>query len=236
MNRSLTLSAIVLGGSFATLSGQETFQASWDFDGTSPSLAAIINHQELVDNYGTAGLVRSVNTVPFSVISSEDWITFSNTNIAGGNTYVEFELTGLPADLTGLEFASAVTWTRVAGQSPTISGYQLATQSRETGLFGGYNTISFGAIPTPVETIEGIGGSLSLEDFTSISGLRLRINLVGGLTAGANARRSISFSDPSFTGNLTVIPEPSTYAAIFGGLMLGLAFVARRRKARQPIA
>jgi len=52
----------------------------------------------------------------------------------------------------------------------------------------------------------------------------------GGVLAGFTTITGLGLPNGIVVGSMSAIPEPSTYAAIAGGAMLGLAVWQRRRK------
>ena len=74
---------------------------------------------------------------------------------------------------------------------------------------------------------ETTGGTTDFHTITEtfVAGQKITLSFSGSAEAGEN------FSLQAFTITPSAIPEPSTYALIFGGLALGLVLLKRRRAA-----
>ncbi|MBC2596167.1 DNRLRE domain-containing protein [Ruficoccus amylovorans] len=101
---------------------------------------------------------------------------------------------------------------------------------------------------TQIGTIEGIVNSVVSLTFLTLEtdGVDGKALLLSALNSGdrtvtlglmRNGDRYTRFASSEHTGGfipptleLTLVPEPGTYAAIFGGVMLAVAVLARRRK------
>jgi hypothetical protein len=209
----------LLLGSFVlplSLCAEGDLLASWEFsDGTySQPITGTVSH-------GAEGSVSVAIGLPLNVNSGQLEVTNSQVRSVVP-AFVQFELVNLPVGLTSLGFAALVD--RDTGNAPVITSWQLSTQDRSTpGVWSAFVPVSL-TLPTEAEQTQVSG--LVWNDATDISGLRLQAVLVAGHVA-QNAR-AIGFSEVGFTGQM--IPEPSTYALIFGGLVLaGAGWVRRRR-------
>ncbi|MCB1122097.1 MAG: PEP-CTERM sorting domain-containing protein [Verrucomicrobiae bacterium] len=106
------------------------------------------------------------------------------------------------------------------GETVTFSG--LLSKSAP----GNYNTLDFYANGTFVGTVVDDAG------FSSIGGVGFRtVNLDSGDTIIIDNLRF----GTALNSNAEVIPEPSTYALIFGGLVLGVVIFRRKLGKREAL-
>ena len=116
-----------------------------------------------------------------------------------------------------------------------------ANSTIDFGAAIGATTISFG---NSASTSWTAGRTLTIANYNSASGDQLRVGTTnGGLTAQQLSQITFSGFLPgaaiSAGGYLTpgaAIPEPSTYAAIFGAMALLFARYSRRRRETAPLA
>lgn len=197
----------------------------WDFDGHT-------GIGDLAGNLGTnvtgGILTRGTGATPVSVndlfaaqgfaasldlagaISAQDYFSFSVNSNAGQ-----------PLNLTSLTYYM----TKQNANSPdnfavftSVAGFTAGNQ------IGTFSNIGNG----------GFGGSLDLSTKAELQGvsgpIQVRIYAYGAATGGAE-NLYVGFGNQlgnDLVLNGEVIPEPSTYALIFGGLALGVVLIKRR--------
>jgi hypothetical protein len=119
---------------------------------------------------------------------------------------------------TGTGAANVAIMSNVAGFTP---GNEIASVS-SANTTGGFDTDS-----------SGFGSSITLSgsNYANLSSIIFRIygwNSTSG--SGATYIRNLTGNDLVISGTVTAVPEPSTYAAILGGVALVGVMVTRRRK------
>ncbi|WP_438479942.1 beta strand repeat-containing protein [Oleiharenicola lentus] len=106
-----------------------------------------------------------------------------------------------------------------------------------TLTYGGVLTLDFGApaIASVYNLFQGAGTTTGNYSSIYLTG-QYNTSLVYGSSVWSGTTGSLDFTFAPGTGNLTIsaaasaIPEPSTYAAVFGGLALGFSIYRRRRQ------
>jgi hypothetical protein len=126
-------------------------------------------------------------------------------------------------NLQGLAFS-------FAGQRTSTGFNSLVVDYSTDGGSNWLGNISVTTLESSMGTTSSVSASIRNVDLSSVSGLsnisnaQIRLTFDGGtITASAGNNRLDNFQ---FTA--TAVPEPATYAAIFGALALGLAMVRRR--------
>lgn len=178
--------------------------------------------------FGSGQTVAGVGTVN---LGSGKTVTINGT-LAPGNSTGIITITG---DL--VLGSSAVTNFEINGPTAGTGHDQINVSGTTT--FGGAFNLTFGNTIANGSTLNlfGLGGGSTGAHFTSISGsgsgyTESWTNDGGSWTSTSIANSQLLTFNQS-TGNLTfasAIPEPSTYAALFGVVALG--FVAYRRRKR----
>lgn len=219
--------AIALSLCAATAVSQVTL-LSWEFSGNS----GVTPDPEIADVYGSnistsdpsgflrrgSGIVGASNSNGFS---SNNWSTSGVTNLSEALTagdYYTFSVapeTGFVIDLSSLDINFQTT-----GSGPD-----------EWGLFSSVDGFS-SAIDT--FTLDGASAAISLDvsgsSFDTLtSSTEFRIAGFGATGSTGAARFNGSGADIVLSGFTSAIPEPSTYALIFGALALALVVWKRRR-------
>ena len=165
-------------------------------------------------NAGTLALSGAGTIHPNSAITIAAGATFDTSAKTGAYTFSTATTTtiGVSASTAGLINAAAVTFTNASlvfdfsTTSTLLSSYNILTKTGSTGDFTG---------------VTATGTSIS-GTFTNAGSGTWTLNNVGGY--------NLTFSES--LGTLTAasaIPEPSTYAAIFGALALAGTALCRRR-------
>jgi hypothetical protein len=158
------------------------------------------------------------------LVSSNLFSTSSDTYNRGFQTSIFSD--GSSADGTEYGYNPSITGaTSTAVMLSYNAGTKVLTASFDADTTNGYTYTSMPSQSVNVNTLWGMSGSdtFSLYLFGNS----------GWDEAGSNVTPSIGTGEAMFD-NLSAIPEPSTYAAIFGALALGTA--AWRRKQRGAVA
>ena len=152
------------------------------------------------------------------------------TTIASGGTLAA----GLSAASIGtLTFTSTLDTTGATVSlklNSTGGTFDLLTSSGAVTLGSGSATLSLTDIGSGSWT--GTSSAFSILHGSSISGTFLGLSDGSTIAVGSNSF-TINYTASDVTLTASAIPEPSTYAAIFGGLALVGAVVQRRRRNRQ---
>ena len=177
--------------------------------GTNPNTANPYTTGQTVDsNLGVTGIGRGTG-ISGNAGDNRYNATSWNTTALDANEYFTFTLT--PNSGFQLNLVSFVYVAQASGTGPTSFSFRSSTDS-----FGS-------SIDTPTST--GATISLSSGSFQSLTGsTEFRLYAWGG-TGG-----TFSVNSFTFNGSLSAIPEPSTYAAIFGALALAGTVWHRRRQ------
>ena len=216
--------------------------------GGSATFAGVIGAQSGSNLAGTDTSVAAaaVNIVKLGTGTQ----TFTGANVYSGSTTISagtLKLSGVGsiANSTVYSIAAGATFDTSALTTP---GYSLASVATTIGVgattngfinvgtgaltLGNSLTVNFSAAPT--------ASSFNLYDSASVAGDFSSVSITGTLGSGSLSLVSGTWSGTvgsyslalnESTGILTVasaIPEPSTYAAIFGVLVLGSAVIRRR--------
>jgi len=214
--------------------------------------ATIGNAQSLViddfDSYSTTGELQT-NWNSFGNAATSGAPTLASGAGVGGSNAATFSLNwfssgasnanarhiNLSLDLSTYDFLdvalfvetdagnvdpSAPTILKIAFQSSDSTIWQTKSSSALTVNVDSYSTLSFGLTDTIMERVSGSGDfASSIGDITNI---RLRFENAEETNVGQTAYIS------SLTA--TTIPEPNSYALIFGMVITGAALVSRREK------
>lgn len=171
----------------------------------------------------TVGVSGTTPTFNGFLVSSNLFSTTSDTYNRGFQTSIFSNGSAVDGTEVGNSAVTAATFTAV------ILSYDAGTKLLTAGFDGnttnGYNNFSLPSQSVNVNTLWGMTGSdtFSLYLFGNS----------GWDEAGTDISPTIGLGEATFD-NLSAIPEPSTYAAIFGALALGLA--AWRRRTRAVVA
>jgi hypothetical protein len=229
MKKILLASAVF--AAVSTVSAQE-FVAAWDFASFTAGGTSLDTNFDFVEDssdfisadYAGSGLFSWSGASPdFSGFFSSSNLSSNTADIVADN----FGLTQLGG---GNGWTTAAT--DAAGLVLTFSGLDFS------GLFGA--TLNFAALITNFDNTDGaivLGGGLS--ETINLSGTDTAYNGIdiSALDGVANASFTMTFT--GITGAETVrldnvqivsaVPEPSSFAAIFGALALGFTAIRRRR-------
>ncbi|MBW8782917.1 MAG: autotransporter-associated beta strand repeat-containing protein [Verrucomicrobia bacterium] len=185
------------------------------------------------DSVGTAGAIVAVTKV-----GSGTW------TLSGANTYTG--ATTINAGTLALSAANALaagSTIKLGGGTLNLGGFSQAAFTNALTMTAS-STIDFGSHVTGLTLTFGDSqsatwtGNLTLLNFTvgtdnlnftsiggGITGAQLaQINLAGYNATGFDGSGNVTFT-------VSAIPEPTTYAAIFGALALGVVALRRRRRA-----
>jgi hypothetical protein len=229
--QSLLATALAVGLSSAAFG--QSFTISWNTDGFDAGSSAEPNPLVGVSN---SSFITPINLtrgpdLGFATLtgafSSRDW------DSTDGGEYFEFGFTvasGYQVDLSQalLGLRSSNTGPRDIGLF--YNGDSFATSIDTYVLPGGSGASAFLNATTDLSSLTNLTGTVIFR-FLKTSEIAANGNPIAGTGTFAFAR----FNDPvdglipgQIQGTVSVVPEPVTYAAIFGALALGLAMVRRR--------
>ncbi len=208
----LVLSSALVATSFAQV-------AVYSFTGNVYT-ATSSNANITAGAFGGSGTTSLTNGTPvYSAGSGSYAISMSGfTGTAPGTSYFSVTLTpnsGYQLDIASLSFGSRSTSTGPTAFAIRSSADNYAANLASGSLTNDGSWYSSGSI------------SITLSAVTTATTLRIYGS------GASSAAGTLRLDDISFAGSVTPIPEPSTYAAIFGTLALvGVALHRRRAKVR----
>lgn len=242
----LTASLLLVAASAASVSAA-TDLAVWNFNnsvagsGGAPGTFLTTGVVEYYDsatktlNVASHGVLASNATVNFSNLSgsmggaaNNNWGSFGGSTLnafsgdaSGGSLsvigsgqngkYVDFKLSTAGYENVGVSFVTQRTGTGANSQVWSVSsdGINFTTAYSLSSIPTAYGVQSFG-----------------LEDsYSDLSELFLRVTFSGASSTSGNNR----LDNIRIAGDLIAIPEPSTYAALFGVFVLGFSALRQRR-------
>ena len=226
MKKTLIASAALAAASYAN--AQVQFVAAWDFSSPSgfTSLdvnADFVDETELAADYAGSGLFQ------WSNVTTDSSGFFPSANLTSNTADIVADDSGLTSLGAGSGFLVAA--------NPDTSATLTFSNLDFTGLTGA--TIDFAAMTQNFDGLAtinlggGLSGSINLTG--SDAAYSFDASALDGL---ANASFSLTFSNFSGVENIaldnfqitgTAVPEPSTYAAIAGTLVLAFAMCRRRK-------
>ncbi len=213
---------LTVSGSIASSATTVSSGATLALSGSGIAGAVTVNSGTFqLGTAGTAGAV-TINGGTFGGVGTVNSLAFTGTSVFGpGNS---------PGTVT---IANGGSLTLSSGTTSTFqftdSGFGVGTfdlvttPSTGTGTIAGTLNLDF------TGTGYTAGSSVTFINLSSITGTFSTVNVTGlsGLLATVNYNNGAG----DVSVSLTAIPEPSTYAAIFGLAILGLAVLRRRRRA-----
>lgn len=152
---------------------------------------------------------------------------FNSTSLASAiaaNQYLSFTLTPSAGHAVSISSLSFLT-----GVSAAVSNFHGELLSSATGFASGnaLHSYSFSSTTAPLQSIT-LSGHSALQNATSA--IEFRIYGWRDTTGTSTFRiRSLSGNDLVINGSVSAVPEPSTYAVLFGALTLAAVVVRRRR-------
>jgi hypothetical protein len=225
-------SIIVLAGLVgftAIAQAQSQFVAAWDFTSPSGFTSLDVNDDfaaetELAADYAGSGLFQwsgltddssGFYSATYNEVNSADIVAddFGLTQLGDGTG---FRVAAIPDASTALLTFSGLNF---SGLTDANLDFAAGVQN-----FDGATTINFGGGLSDSIDLTGTGTAYNV-DLSALNGL-------------SNASFTMSFTNFSGVENVvmdniqitgTVIPEPSSFAAIFGALALGFTAIRRRR-------
>jgi hypothetical protein len=175
--------------------------------------------QIILDNFNTG-------TATGAVVGSTSWVgqvTQNATTITVGGTANDdngWGTTSASVNATGMSFVT-FTAQRDSGNAASSLTIQFEDVSLNTQVYSfSTSAFSIGSLSTVSVALAWTGGF----DPTQITGW----NIGGGAASPGSSAFRMTFDNLA----LTAVPEPSTYAAILGGLALGFAAWRRRSALR----
>ena len=170
-------------------------------------------HATLITGFGLGDFTDGGST-PGVFTQSATTATFTGVDI--GNNFMG---TFAPVDISGTTSALVLTATQTtATANSSFFTLNLYDGSRYQGYTGTWDSFPKG---TPTDVILAISNVVSADfNFKTVQGLTINFG-------GSGAALSVSFDSLS----ASAIPEPATFAVLFGAAALGLTVVRRRRQA-----
>jgi hypothetical protein len=228
MKKSITILA-AFAGFAAFAQAQVQFVAAWDFTSPSGFTSLDVNEDfvaetELAADYAGSGLFQ--------------WsgVTDDSSGFYGANLN-EVNSADIVADNFGLTQLGDGTGFLVAANPDASTALLTFTGLDFSGLTGGMLDFAAGVQNFDGATTINFGGDLSGSINLTGTGTAYNVDL-SALNGLSNATFTMAFSNFSVAENVvldnfqftaTPVPEPSTYAAIFGVIALAFAAVRRRR-------
>ncbi len=225
-----TLRLGLLGG-FLLASGTTAFSqlAVWEITGAN---AAVTNPQpagSLATHVAGGSLtfgsgVTASNTTDF--FSANGFNTTSLSAAISGGDYLSFTIT--PAAGYALSISSV---SLNSGVSTAVTNFNASLLSSATGFnpAGALHSYSFATTTPPNQSIT-LSGTAALQNVTGA----LEFRLYGWRDSAGTSTfrlRTLSGSDLVVSGSVNAIPEPGTYAAVLGAIILAGTAIRRRRAA-----
>jgi len=234
----LSFAAVVACGS---LSAQTLFEYKFDDNSTvyDPSgIASNLTVGDFTPGPGTAAAnIDSTSAVAESgralFVSNAGFNQLDEAGAIGGDDYVSFEVTvdaGFQVDFTSLDFFTL----RRENVDATDEGLGAPSAFSVYSSADGFtNQIGSGTLPLVDFSVDNTNPfeaqSVSLSSLQDVTGTtEFRIIFWAGDGIASPGERTWRLDELSVSGT-TEVPEPSTYAAIFGLLALGYAWARRRR-------
>lgn len=212
-----------VGATNLTVTGTITY--SNNTGGTGSTLSGSLGS----DSYFSTDVITSLT--PTSSFIMETW--FKPTTATGSRLLIyngNASTTGIGLLLSGAN----VDVLRGGNTDTAVAGYNLNQWNYAAlvydGTAGSIKVFVNGAT-TPAYTLAS-GGA-----FNALTGVSQTFSVGQGLLGSVDETRISTFTTGTFStsmlsyGSMSAIPEPSTYAAIFGACALGLAAYRRRRRA-----
>ena len=223
-----TLRLGLLGGLLLVLGTAAFGQlAAWEITGAN---AAITNPQpagSLAANVAGGSLtigsgVSASNTTDF--FSANGFNTTSLAAAISGGDYLSFTITpaaGYALNISSVSFNSGV--------SSAVTNFNASLLSSATGFnpAGALHSYSFATTTPPTQSIT-LSGTAALQNVTGA----LEFRLYGWRDSAGTSTfrlRTLSGNDLVVSGSVTAIPEPGTYAATLGAIILAGTAIWRRR-------
>ncbi|MBI4623969.1 MAG: hypothetical protein HY736_12230 [Verrucomicrobia bacterium] len=206
---------------------------AWDVSSQNAAATNPLPASTLDSRFTSASLTLGSGVVASDAGSTFGGSGFGQTSLAeaiSGGDYLSFSLT--PASGSTFSLSSMSLLFGVATATVTTN-FNVALTSSASGFTAGNAlwNFAFGTASPGVQTIT-LSSFPSLQDLTLVVEFRLYgWRDVSGTTTFRI--RSNSGNDLSVFGTVSAIPEPSTYAALMGAVVLALAAGARWTKPRR---
>ncbi len=187
-------------------------QNNWNSFGTAASSGA--------PTLGAGEGVAGSNAAVYSL----NWFDGNNANMRrinlGGldlSAYSALDVTMYVETDAGNDAPTASTVLKVAIQSSDSTIWQTSATFALAPNVDSYSILSFNLSEAEMDRVAGSG--TFADTLADVDNLRLRFENAQEVNVGQTA----------YVSSIAAIPEPSTYALLFGGLMMSLALVRRRR-------
>jgi len=209
-----------------TLSAQ---LATWEVTGQNAAANNPLQATTLGSSISSASLSIGGGITASGSVDTFGGSAFNTTTLADaitGGDYISFTIS------PDSEYAISVSSIAFnSGVSTAVTNFNVALLSSITGFTSANSllTYNFSSTGAPAQSITLSGVSL-LQNVNNA----IEFRLYGWRDSAGTSTfriRSLSGNDLVINGSVTAVPEPSTYAAIFGAVaLLGTLFIRRRRR------
>ncbi|MCF7687839.1 MAG: autotransporter-associated beta strand repeat-containing protein [Cephaloticoccus sp.] len=222
-------STIDTNGSAASLSGILSGTGSLTKAGDGTLTLANANTYSGTTSVNAGTLVVN-GSLANTAVTIADGATLGGSGSIAGLTTIGSGATLAPGNFPGtITFSAGLTF-----DAGAILDFQLGTVSDLIAVTGGTLTgPSSGTVTLNLSDSGGFGaGTYTLFDYTSatLSDFDVADFALGSTIAGYDYSFNLTGSALQLVAATSAVPEPSTYAAIFGALALGLTACRKRRK------
>ena len=226
-----------------TLALNNTAQSVGSFSGTGGTVNFGAGHTLTITQAAATSFTGNLGgTGGLTMSGSGGTLTLSGTDTYSGLTTIsagtlKFSTTTALPTISSFSLGGGMLQVGTTGTFATSGTLTLTANSTiDFGSGVGASTISFGNSSGTAWTA---GKTLTITNYNSVSGDLLRAGTTsGGLTAQQLSQITFSGFSPgaliSSSGYITPIPEPATYAAMFGAVALLFSRYYRRGRAVAP--
>ncbi len=198
--------ADVLINDFSSFASTAAFSGAWT-NGLDPSGLGLTQAVSIfAQNSGTYDIKDQTADVLNSVVFYQDLIPTSY-NLTGTNAFA----------------VNAMILSGNTASTFTVTAIQAGTGFESSATFNILNSFNSSTYTTSIALFSG-----NITNFAQIEQFRITGNQTTG-SSGASDLLNISFNNLNATFVASPIPEPTTFAALFGAAALGVAAYRRRR-------